>query len=268
MRKFKSLLPSQPRTVLIVGLRLTREQTESLASLCATLELHLHKQKTNITILTTIKDALLWLIDIQERNSWIRDHLSDLISRVNMSDALWLKELEDAMVSMVGKVKKRNDASRPLEMGWKQAAIIYWPLIAENHERILVLVTRLKTKLDDALLDEAPWSGDGKKDEHRTSLRFPAFGRSGGNDDGSSDTPRTSFDKRMVVRDIVSEEPVYLQTETDVPTSPRLQEPHTTALTNDRKRTIDKYRHVVSSRSAKELDAEATRQAGNATIPW
>lgn len=57
-------------------------------------------------------------------------------------------------------------------MGWKAAAEVYWPRIAENYTSLLSgLVKNVKQNLQDALEDETTWSEEEvKKRNHRTSL--------------------------------------------------------------------------------------------------
>ncbi|CBX95837.1 hypothetical protein IAQ61_004668 [Plenodomus lingam] len=234
------LFQKKPASTEVAGMRLTRDVCEVLIDVCKTYKQLLRLQISDIQNLLRSEDfstSLALLTSIQERHVQIKHQLIDLIDRVRDSNAPWLDELSDTEVSMSGKVKTCNRMSRPFALGWKTAAKKYWPLIAENYETIISLLERLDNELQSAMQDESLWNGQPQRLADRVSIRrFLTLGTPSTSRTAST----TRFSKQVAVRDIPGREFAVEDENDPTPSLPVLKD-RTVALTDDRRRTLEKY---------------------------
>jgi hypothetical protein len=239
-----TLFPKQPITVIIAGLRLTRDAALIRLGICQTLERLLIKQTAEIEAFpyTTFNESFRVLAHIQERHSRVTNQLEDLISRVCMSAEPWLQELADARKTMDRKVKCCNRESKLTAMGWKEAGKHYWPLINETYAVLFDLLKSLKQELEDALKDEALWTEEGKK-EAKKIVRCSGSVKSVSKRETpkpSKDGKHVKFNKTVQGRYFHCTEAIRIDEEVR-----RLHKSKefTESLANDRKDTATKLKH-------------------------
>jgi hypothetical protein len=242
------LFPKKPVTATIAGLTLTNDGAKILVNICQTLERLLVKQTAEIEAFpdTTGNDSFRALCHVQERHSRVTNQLEDLIRRVAASTEPWLKELGDVEKTMKRKVMVCNCVSKPMAMGWKEAGKQYWPLINESYAALFDLLESLKQELEDALKDEALWTEEGKKEAKKLVRRS-------GSIKSNRATPKTSLEGKHVRFEKNVQGRYFHRTET-IHSPPehgkRLQKSKefTTALSNDRKDSTQKFKHRAAAR--------------------
>lgn len=227
----------------ILGIRLTRTSGTMLVDECKAITGLLAKQKSDVQQLLDSShhtSSLNLLTALQERHAQIDIQVQHLIDQVQCSRTPWLKEFVDARVSMGSKIMMCNRASNPFTLGWKAAAVKYWPWISQTYDMLLSLLDRLDVELKKALQDNTLWDAEARKRAHRASIRTSVIWPSrklsvGGNG------KKISFSDYVAVRDLPRSEPGVDGGHVGF-LGQKLQNQRTALLTDDRKRTVEKYK--------------------------
>lgn len=239
----------KPPEASIAGMSLTKDKAQDLLETCQLLRKDILEQTTRIDAFatTTRFDSIGALAQIQQHHVQVASRLDDIVLHVSASTEPWPKELDDAKVTMARKVQLCNHAARPLQLGWKQAAKQYWPLIAETHTAILAVLGRLEQELQDALKDEQAWTEPSMAKTSMTKLVRRASVRSclSRKSKVSSDSKRVGFEREVAGRYYSVAEAPYEEDEVGdaaTRTAVRKSDDFTTTLTNDKKATAGKIK--------------------------
>ncbi|KAH7068552.1 hypothetical protein FB567DRAFT_400657, partial [Paraphoma chrysanthemicola] len=144
----------------IIGLTLTKSHTQWLHNTTTTLITLLSQQLTAIRILYLHDPSFTRKLKaIQERQYRFQNTMTLVLDAVRPSTELWLSELDDGQQAILRKVKWCNRMSQPAYLGIRDAALRYWPLIADSYKLLSANLGRLDDELEDALDDEALWTG-------------------------------------------------------------------------------------------------------------
>jgi hypothetical protein len=183
---------------------------------------------------------------IQERQFRFQTKMVEVIKVTKESTEPWVGELMDGHEAVLRKVKQCNRMSDPQALGWKGAALEYWPLIADSYELVLPSLERLLKEVDEALANKEVW--------FTTACNMAQLGQrvsTGwfGNDVKElGEKKAVTFDKEVKARCFeAAEEPEKVKTGGSVVMS----------LTNDRKRTVGKFKKTKSKGGRAESPQKA-----------
>jgi hypothetical protein len=166
---------------------------------------------------------------IQERQFRFQNKMSEVIKATKDSTETWVGELMDGHEAVLRKVRQCNRISDAQALGWKAAALQYWPMIADSYEMLQPNLERLLQEVDEALADKELWSTTTKSNLGR---RLPCrwFGTGPQAQLGGK---TVTFDKEVQARWI---------SERDEPERVRAGRGVAMPLTNDRKQTVRKFK--------------------------
>ncbi|KAH7061715.1 hypothetical protein BKA63DRAFT_559213 [Paraphoma chrysanthemicola] len=147
-----------------IGLTLTKSHMQWLHTTTSTLITLLSQQLTAIPLLYFNDPSFTRKLKaIQERQYRFQNTMTLVLDTIRPSTELWLRELDDGQPAILRKIKWCNRMSLPANLGIRDAALKYWPLIADSYTLLLTNLERLAGELEDALDDEALWMGRREK---------------------------------------------------------------------------------------------------------
>lgn len=145
----KFFVPKIP-TTQIAGAALNHDDAVQLKHICTALQNALYLQLAGISRLPSSKEHIVSeLRRIQTRHIDIHIQLSTIVTKMNSSDVLWVREFADAHAALQRKIVAINRRSR--EFGWTKVARHYWPIVAVTYGWLLPLVLRMQGELQRVL---------------------------------------------------------------------------------------------------------------------
>jgi hypothetical protein len=161
---FKTLFPPRIPKATIIGLSLTKEDATTLLNMTHLLITIIYQQIPAIEAFERHRDHGLTprLQDVQQRQGRFQDRMSDLIKATKDSSQLWPRELMDGQEAILRKVRQCNRSSNKNNLGWKTAALRYWPHIAESYEVLRPTLERMSRELHDAISNDRLWAPGAK----------------------------------------------------------------------------------------------------------
>jgi hypothetical protein len=161
---FRLLFPPRVPRVTLCGLSLSQDEATQLLTTTDLLITMIPQQIPCIALFEAHFQHGLRprLEDVQRRQQRFHFRLSDLVKATKGSGEPWLRELMDGQEAILRKVRTRNRMSSKEYIGWKMAALKYWPLIAETFETLRPVLQRFKHELETALEDPETWAGNAR----------------------------------------------------------------------------------------------------------
>ena len=238
------LFAPNPPTMKIAGAALTHDEAVQLNHICTALQNELHLQLAGISKLPGSRERIgSKLRRIQTRHVDIHIHLSMIVTKMNSSDELWVREFADAHAALQRKIVAINRRSR--EFGWTKVARQYWPVVAVTYGWLLPLVLRLQGELQRALRRQELWGTD-------TTEEVLEAVDGGQQQDLATVSPKflcVHFGKEAMVREY------HIGSMID---EAYVGKPIVTVLSDDRKRTAGKFKEKKAKFGVPMLQPEVT----------
>lgn len=190
------LFAPKPPTTQIAGAALDYDEAVQLKHICTAPQNALNLQLAGIGNLPGSEERIVSkLRRIQTRHIDNHIHLSTVITKMDSSGVLWVREFADAHAALQRKIVVINRRSR--EFGWTKVARRYWPIVAVTYGWLLPLVLRLQGELQRALRRQELWGTD------TTEEVLEEVDGADQQDLAASDTTRpcVNFGKEAIVRE-------------------------------------------------------------------